>query len=128
MNNYSILLVDDEEIIRKTISVDLSEQGYKVTLSESGEEAIKKLEDSGVYIYNLGTGKGYSVLETVKAFEKASGKKIPYKIVKRRPGDIAVNYADPLLAKKELGWEAKRDIDKMCEDTWRWQSKNPEGL
>ncbi|MFP4487434.1 MAG: UDP-glucose 4-epimerase GalE [Campylobacterales bacterium] len=78
-------------------------------------------------ITNLGTGKGYSVLEMIEAFEKASGKKIPYRIVDRRVGDIATCYADPSYAKEALGWEAKRGIDEMCKDTWRWQSKNPNG-
>jgi UDP-glucose 4-epimerase len=76
---------------------------------------------------NLGTGNGYSVLEMVSAFEKASGKKIPYKIVERRAGDIATCFADPSYAKEVLNWEAKKGIDEMCEDTWRWQSKNPSG-
>ena len=77
--------------------------------------------------YNLGTGKGYSVLDIVKAFEKASVREIPYKIVDRRPGDIEMCYADPTKAKKELGWKAKYGIEEMCEDSWRWQSKNPNG-
>jgi UDP-glucose 4-epimerase len=76
---------------------------------------------------NLGTGNGYSVLEMLRAFEAASGKKIPYKIVERRAGDIATCFADPSYAKKVLDWEAKKDIDEMCIDTWRWQSKNPSG-
>lgn len=81
----------------------------------------------GVKAYNLGTGKGYSVLDVVKAFEKASGKPVPYKIVGRRPGDIASCYADPAMAERELGWAAKRNLDDMCKDTWNWQSKNPNG-
>lgn len=76
---------------------------------------------------NLGTGKGYSVLEMVKAFEKASGQKINYKLVDRRAGDIAKCYADPSAAKELLGWEAKKSIDDMCADSWRWQSNNPNG-
>lgn len=76
---------------------------------------------------NLGTGKGYSVLEMVKAFEKASGQKINYKLVDRRAGDIAKCYADPSTAKELLGWEAKKSIDNMCADSWRWQSNNPNG-
>lgn len=85
-------------------------------------------QDSGWrLIYNLGTGIGYSVLDIVKGFEKAVGKPIPYTIKPRRPGDIATCYADPSLAKRELGWEAVRDLDKMCEDSWRWQKNNPEG-
>ncbi|HIP38213.1 MAG TPA: UDP-glucose 4-epimerase GalE [Desulfocapsa sulfexigens] len=82
----------------------------------------------GVVICNLGTGNGYSVLDMVKAFEKASGKKVPYKIVDRRPGDIAQCFADPALAAKELGWKATRGLNEMCEDTWRWQSNNPKGF
>ena len=78
-------------------------------------------------IVNLGTGKGYSVLDMIKAFEKASGQKINYKIVDRRAGDIAKCYADPSTAKELLGWEAKRNIDDMCADSWRWQSNNPNG-
>ncbi|MCM1129611.1 MAG: UDP-glucose 4-epimerase GalE [Alistipes senegalensis] len=76
---------------------------------------------------NLGTGRPYSVLEMIAAFEKASGRTIPYEVVARRPGDIAACYADPSLAKTVLGWQAKYDIVRMCEDTWRWQQKNPNG-
>lgn len=76
---------------------------------------------------NLGTGRPYSVLEMIAAFEKASGRTVPYEIVARRPGDIAACYADPSLAKTVLGWQAKHDIVRMCEDTWRWQQKNPNG-
>ncbi len=89
-------------------------------------EKMAKIRD-GVLIYNLGTGIGYSVLDIVKGFEKAVGQPIPYVIRPRRPGDIATCYADPTLAKKELGWEAVRDLNKMCEDSWRWQKNNPEG-
>ncbi len=87
----------------------------------------KLLKNPGLVIYNLGTGKGYSVLDVIKAFEKASGKKIPYKITERRPGDVAETYANPKKAEKELGWSAERDILQMCQDAWRWQSKNPNG-
>ncbi len=76
---------------------------------------------------NLGTGEGYSVLDVLKAFERVSGVKIPYKIVDRRPGDIAAFYSDPSKAKEMLGWEACYNLEKMCEDTWRWQSMNPNG-
>ncbi len=79
-------------------------------------------------IYNLCTGNGYSVLDIVKAFSKACGKEIPYQIDPRRPGDIAECYADPAKAKAELGWEAKRGIDEMCADSWRWQSTHPDGF
>jgi UDP-glucose 4-epimerase len=91
-------------------------------------KALEKLADKpGVLAFNLGTGRGYSVLEVVAAFERASGRKIPYQIVARRPGDIAVSYADPGRARGELGWQAERDLDAMCADTWRWQSSNPHG-
>ena len=76
---------------------------------------------------NLGTGRGYSVLEVVRAFEKASGKKVPLEFAPRRPGDVASTYADASLAATELGWTAKLDIDAMCRDVWRWQSRNPDG-
>ena len=91
--------------------------------------ALDKLATNcGVVTYNLGTGNGYSVLEIVKAFGEASGKPIPYQIVDRRPGDIAACYADPALAKAELGWEAKRGLKEMCVDGWRWQSQDPDGF
>jgi UDP-glucose 4-epimerase len=91
-------------------------------------KALEKLaENPGVVIYNLGTGRGYSVLEMVKGFEKAAGRKVPYRVVGRRPGDIASCYADPTKAEKELSWKAARDIDEMCADAWRWQSANPNG-
>ena len=91
-------------------------------------KALKKFEDKpDVYIYNLGTGKGYSVLDVVKAYEKACGKEIKYEIKPRRPGDIATCYADATKAKEELGWVAERGIEEMCADSWRWQSMNPDG-
>ena len=82
---------------------------------------------SGVHVWNLGTGKGYSVLEMVAAFERASGQPVPYQVVDRRPGDIAICYADPSKAREELGWEAKRGLEQMMTDAWRWQSMNPDG-
>ncbi len=82
---------------------------------------------SGVGVFNLGTGKGTSVLEVISAFEKACGKTIPYEIKPRRDGDIATNFADATKARDELGWVAEYDIDRMCEDIWRWQSSNPDG-
>lgn len=102
---------------------------HVVDLAIGHLKAIEKLEgaNGGVKIYNLGTGKGSSVLEMIKAFEDASGEKVAYKIGPRRPGDIASCYAEPALAKKELDWEAKRGIKEMCEDGWRWQSNNPDG-
>lgn len=91
-------------------------------------KALEKLAAKpGLVTYNLGTGVGYSVLDIIHNFEKACGKKIPYRIAPRRPGDIDMCYADPSKAEKELGWKAERGIDKMCEDAWRWQSKNPNG-
>lgn len=101
---------------------------HVVDLARGHLKAIEKLRSSpGVVTYNLGTGKGYSVLEMVKAFEKASGRKVPYRIVARRPGDIAACYADPGKARQELGWQAERGIAEMCRDAWRWQSANPDG-
>lgn len=101
---------------------------HVVDLARGHVKALKKIEDkSGVSIYNLGTGNGYSVLQVVAAFEKACGKKIPYAIKPRRAGDIATCYADAAKAKAELGWEAEFGIERMCEDSWRWQSKNPNG-
>ncbi|KAJ8673308.1 hypothetical protein QAD02_004570 [Eretmocerus hayati] len=82
----------------------------------------------GFHAVNLGSGKGYSVLEVISAFEKASGKKIPHKIVERRPGDIASSYADASLAKQLFNWVTEKDIDDMCADTWKWQQKNPQGF
>jgi UDP-glucose 4-epimerase len=101
---------------------------HVVDLALGHLKALDKLTSNpGVVTYNLGTGRGYSVLEVVAAFEKASGKKMPYKMVKRRPGDVASCYADPTKAKRELGWTADRGIDEMCVDVWRWQSNNPNG-
>ncbi len=101
---------------------------HVVDLAKGHLKALEKLNKAtGVYTYNLGTGIGYSVLDMVRAFEKACGKKIPYKITERRPGDIAECYADPSLAYKELGWKTEKTLDDMTADTWRWQSKNPEG-
>lgn len=101
---------------------------HVVDLAVGHLHALDKLaERPGRVVYNLGTGTGNSVLEMIAAFEKASGKKIPYRVVDRRPGDIAECYADPSLAKRELGWTAVRGIDEMCADTWRWQSGNPNG-
>lgn len=101
---------------------------HVVDLALGHIRALEKLTSNhGVVTYNLGTGRGNSVLEVVSAFEKASGKKIPYKIVARRAGDIASCYADPSEAKRELVWSADRDIDEMCADVWKWQSSNPNG-
>lgn len=101
---------------------------HVVDLALGHVKAVEKVEkEEGLFIYNLGTGKGYSVLDVVKAFEKASGVEIPYVIGPRRDGDIATCYSDPSKAFKELGWKAERDIEEMCEDSWRWQSQNPNG-
>ena len=89
--------------------------------------AIEQCQDKGVHIYNLGTGRGYSVLEMIKAFEKACGKELPYKICARRDGDIATCYAAPDKARTELKWEAKFGIEEMCASQWKWQSSNPMG-
>ena len=101
---------------------------HVVDLAVGHVKAVKKLADKeGVSIYNLGTGHGYSVLEVVKAFEKACGHPINYEIKPRRAGDIATCYCDPAKAKAELGWEAAYGIEEMCADSWRWQSQNPDG-
>ena len=101
---------------------------HVVDLAKGHVKALKAIEENcGVAIYNLGTGRGYSVLEVVHAFEKVSGLTIPYVIEDRRPGDIAVCYSDPGKAKRELGWKAEYDIYDMCRDSWNWQKKNPEG-
>lgn len=101
---------------------------HVVDLAIGHVKAIEKLKDKdGVNVYNLGTGKGYSVLDIVHAFEKACGKEIKYAIKPRRPGDIATCYSDAAKALNELGWKAERDLDEMCEDSWRWQSMNPNG-
>lgn len=101
---------------------------HVVDLAIGHIKALEKLETNpGIVTYNLGTGVGYSVLEVIHNFEKACGKELPYRIAPRRPGDAAMCYSDPTKAEKELGWKAERGIDKMCEDAWRWQSKNPKG-
>ena len=102
---------------------------HVIDLADGHLKALEKLmQHPGCVTYNLGTGKGYSVLEMAKAFEQASGRPVPYKIAGRRAGDIAECYADPKLAEEELNWKAERDIKEMCEDIWRWQSKNPNGF
>ena len=102
---------------------------HVVDLALGHVKAIEKINamDGGVKIYNLGTGIGYSVLEVIEAFRKATGKEIPYVIGPRRAGDIATCYAATDKAEKELGWKAQRGLDEMCEDAWRWQSMNPDG-
>ena len=102
---------------------------HVVDLALGHIKAVEKvLAEKSCSTYNLGTGTGYSVLDVVKAFEKASGREVAYKIVDRRPGDIATCFSDPSKAKEELGWVATRGIDEMCEDSWRWQSQNPNGF
>ena len=102
---------------------------HVVDLAQGHVKALEKLaQHPGAVAYNLGTGRGYSVLEMIAAFEQASGKSVPYRLVARRPGDIASCYADAALAERELGWTATRDIAEMCADSWRWQEKNPRGF
>lgn len=102
---------------------------HVVDLAKGHVAAIRKLEEkAGLKIYNLGTGKGYSVLDIVHNFEAATGIKIPYSIKPRRPGDIATCYSSAELAKNELGWVAENGIREMCEDSWRWQKMNPNGF
>ena len=101
---------------------------HVVDLAKAHVKALKALENKPqVLIANLGTGNGYSVLDIIKAFEKASSKNIPYEIVKKRIGDIAICYADPTFAELKLNWKAKYGLDTMCKDTWRWQKTNPNG-
>ena len=100
---------------------------HVVDLANGHVAAIEQCRESGVHIYNLGTGHGYSVLDMIKAFEKACGKTLPYKICERRPGDIAACYACPDKARAELKWEAKYGIEEMCATQWKWQSGNPRG-
>ena len=101
---------------------------HVVDLAKGHVKALEKLdrEQKGLYIYNLGTGKGYSVLDMVKAFEKATGKKVPYKIAPRREGDIATCYAEPKKAKEELGWQAEKTLEDMCKDSWNYISRKGE--
>jgi len=101
---------------------------HVVDLALGHVKAIEKIfQKPGMVVYNLGTGIGYSVLDIIHVFSKACGKEIPYQIKPRREGDIAMCYANPVKAREELGWEAQRDLEEMCEDTWRWQSANPNG-
>jgi UDP-glucose 4-epimerase len=101
---------------------------HVVDLARGHVKALEKLQNRpGLFTINLGTGRGYSVLEMVRAFQAASGRKIPYEIASRRPGDVAICYADPYHAKEVLDWTAELDLQDMCEDTWRWQFMNPNG-
>ncbi|WP_296034165.1 UDP-glucose 4-epimerase GalE [uncultured Alcanivorax sp.] len=102
---------------------------HVMDLAQGHLAALEALDaDGGLLTVNLGTGRGYSVLEMVTAFSQASGRPVPYEIVERRPGDVASCYADPTHANAVLGWEAQRGIEEMCEDHWRWQKQNPEGF
>ena len=108
--------------------IKLSKKVVRVLVEGKNRAVLKKIEEkTGLEIYNLGTGVGYSVLEIVKNFEEATGVKIPYVIKPRRAGDIATCYSDASKAKRELGWEAEYGIKDMCADSWRWQKNNPNG-
>jgi UDP-glucose 4-epimerase len=111
----------DGTALRDYIHVEDLAAGHLAALHKLGST------DAPVSTWNLGTGKGTSVLEVLAAFSRAVGRELPYEVVGRRPGDIAASYADPSRAEAELGWRATRDIDDMCRDVWRWQSQNPEG-
>jgi UDP-glucose 4-epimerase len=101
---------------------------HVVDLARGHVAALRKLKDNcGRFVCNLGTGRGYSVLEVISAFERACGKRIPFEFAPRRPGDVAAVYADPSKARAEMGWNAEYGIDDMCADSWRWQSGNPNG-
>jgi UDP-glucose 4-epimerase len=103
---------------------------HVMDLAEGHVAALKALaseKGKGLHAWNLGTGIGFSVLDVVHAFEAASGKNVPYKIMPRRPGDISKTYADPTKAQAELGWMANRNLHQMMRDAWRWQSQNPQG-
>ncbi len=101
---------------------------HVVDLAEGHVAALRRLFDApGSFTVNLGTGRGCSVLEVVRAYAAASGRAVPYEVVARRPGDVAACYADPARAQRLLGWQARHDLDRMCADSWRWQAMNPEG-
>jgi len=101
---------------------------HVMDLAAAHLSALKKLQENpGIIIHNIGTGRGYSVLEVVHGFERATGQKIPYRIAARRPGDVPAVYADPARAERELGWKPELDLDDICRDAWNWQQKNPRG-
>ena len=101
---------------------------HVVDLASGHARAVEKLaEGAGLHVWNLGTGRGHSVREVVRAFERASGRTIPCRFAPRRAGDVARSWADPSRAERELGWTARRGLDEMCRDAWRWQSQNPDG-
>jgi UDP-glucose 4-epimerase len=102
---------------------------HVVDLAEGHVAALARLMDHpGSFTVNLGTGNGSSVLEVVAAYARASGREVPYRIMPRRPGDVAACWADPARAHELLGWRARYDLARMCEDSWRWQSRNPQGF
>jgi UDP-glucose 4-epimerase len=102
---------------------------HVLDLAEGHLRALEKLDDQpGIRAYNLGTGRGYSVLELIRTFEHSTGIKIPHRVTARRPGDLAVSFADPSRAEQELNWQARRSLEAMCADAWRWQSQNPQGF
>jgi UDP-glucose 4-epimerase len=101
---------------------------HVMDLAEGHVRACTEVGFPGLVTLNLGTGRGHSVLEVVRAFERASGRSIPFRVVERRPGDVACAYADPSAAERRFGWRATRDLDAMCADAWRWQSKHPRGF
>lgn len=102
---------------------------HVLDLAKGHIKALEKLESNpGLVTYNLGTGRGYSVMEVINAFEKACQHKIPYQIMDRRPGDAAISYADPSKANHELNWYTQKTLDDMCQDAWWWQSQNPDGF
>ena len=102
---------------------------HVVDLAKGHVKALKAVENNcGLEIFNLGTGVGYSVLDVVKAFEKANNIKIPYSIKPRRPGDIDISYSDPSKANRVLGWKAENNLEDMCRDSWNWQKNNPNGF
>uniref|UniRef100_A0A8C7HE21 UDP-glucose 4-epimerase n=1 Tax=Oncorhynchus kisutch TaxID=8019 RepID=A0A8C7HE21_ONCKI len=122
-------LGSSEKTLRASPTTWVRDYIHVVDLAKGHIAALKKLKDNcGCKVYNLGTGTGYSVLQMVKAMEKASGIEIMYLIAPRRGGDVASCYADPRLAEKELGWKADFNLERMCKDLWRWQSKNPTGF
>jgi UDP-glucose 4-epimerase len=99
-----------------------------VDLAKGHLKALEHLEnETGAEAYNLGTGRGSSVLDVIKTFEDVTGKKVPYELTDRRPGDAAVCYADPSKAKARLGWETEKTLEDMCRDAWNWQTQNPDG-
>lgn len=102
---------------------------HVMDLADGHIKALEKLATNpGLVLYNLGTGRGYSVMEVIHAFEKACGHEIPYKVMERRPGDAAISYADPSKANRELNWFANKNMEEMCADAWRWQVQNPNGF